>query len=407
MRLTDPPPLTAGSATGSGVLRELNRRRVLDAVKRGGPLSRVVIARETGLAKPTTNAIVEELVGEGVLRELAVGPASHAGGRRPVLYDFNPRSAYVLGVHVGVEATVVVLADAVGVEVGRRVVATAPGSAKAALGAVVEQGRRLLGEWGVARAQLAAAGVAVPGLVEPQTGVCLLAPNLGWEGVDVVAALRPLGTAVMVTNVAQAVLAAEHREGACRHANNVVLLYEANGVGAAMLVDGRLVRGARGIAGELGHCKLPGVDDLCACGARGCLETRASVPALMRRAAGLPLGVQVAPGHEGMRQLADLPAAAELVTEAGASLGHAAGWLVNLLDPEVLVVAGGFVDAGPAFLAGLRATLREEALPQALTRLAVRVSELREEAPIRGAVLLALRAADAAATGVGSDFEVA
>jgi predicted NBD/HSP70 family sugar kinase len=274
-------------------------------------------------------------------------------------------------------------------------VATVPESPSGALASVVEQGRRVLAEWGVAATHLAGVGVAVPGLVEPESGVCLLAPNLGWERIDIVAGLAGLTSSpVTVINVAQAVLAAEHREGCCRDATDAVLLYEDSGIGAALLVDGRLVRGARGIAGELGHCKLPGADGPCGCGGRGCLETVASVPAMLRRAAS-DLGVSVS-GHQGMRQLAALPQAADLIRDAGRQLGHGASWVVNVLDPDVLVIAGGFLDAGEDFLRGLEEALAVEVLPDAMRHLAVRVSQLRDDAPIRGAVLLALLGADAA-----------
>ncbi len=84
---------------------------IVDLVQRSGPVSRATIARSTNMAKPTVSAIVEELAAEGVLRELGVGEASHSGGRRPVLYEFNQASHHVLGVHIGVETTTAVLAD--------------------------------------------------------------------------------------------------------------------------------------------------------------------------------------------------------------------------------------------------------------------------------------------------------
>ena len=396
----DPAVAAATAANGrerrggsdQATVRSLNRGVVLDAIKRGGPISRAQVAKTTRLTKPTVSAIVDELTSEGLLTEIGVGPASPSGGRRPVLYTFNAASYFLLGVHLGVETTVVALADGAGTQLARVEEAT-PSDPKQALRSAIAHGHALMdGD----PALLRAVGVTVTGLVDHRRGVCLLAPNLGWRDVDVPAILAPrTDAAVAVHNVAQAVLAAEHLEGAVQDYADVVLLYEDRGVGSAILSDGHLFHGARGIAGEIGHCKIAGSRRRCGCGALGCLETEVSEPAILRRARERSGGRLRPRTLKALRDHAD-PQVGALLHEVGRELGRATAILANVVNPQAVVVAGGFLDGGERLLAGLAEALAEDALPEAAAGVAVMPSALGHDGPIRGAVLLARYAAERA-----------
>jgi len=375
-------------------LRERNRRVVVNLVQQSGPVSRATIARVTRLAKPTVSLIVDELASEGVLREIGVGEASHSGGRRPVLFDFNQQSHHVLAVHIGVEITTVVLADAIGIEVAQAEVVTPHESPETMLASVAEAAGRLFSKHSVNRRSVTAIGVCVPALVDPVAGVLVLAPNLGWRNVNIREGLRAINdsAAIYVHNVAQAVLAAEYTEGAAQKWPNAVLLYEDSGVGAALMVDGSIFHGVQGFAGEIGHCKLPGAEEPCNCGARCCLETLVSASAVLRRAGHRPV-------HDGtlrhqLRALAqsDDPRVNRLLREVGSELGTAASWLVNLVNPDAVIISGGFLDAGEHLFDGFVGSLRDHALPEAGATLNIERSALGGTAPIRGATLLALQA---------------
>jgi len=373
-------------------MRATNRGVVLDLIRREGPLSRADLAKISGLAKPTTSDIMEELVRERLVFELGVGPAGRVGGRRPVLYQFNPQAWYVVGIDVEVERTTIALADATGAETARTGIATRrrPVEAFRAVGGAVDE---LLGEHRVSRAKVAATSVSVPGLVDPASGVCVLAPNLGWRDVDVPGLLEPsLERPPEVHNVVEAVLFAEHLEGAAKDVDDAVLLYDDNGVGAAILIEGRIHRGPQGMAGEIGHCKLAGASRRCACGGVGCLETEVSTAAILRRA-GRRGGAR---RHEALSALArsDDPAVVSLLDSVGQQLGHAGAWLVNLTNPEVVVIAGGFLDVGPRLFESVESTIRREALPELGRTVEVRRSALGSDAAIRGTVLLALRSTE-------------
>jgi predicted NBD/HSP70 family sugar kinase len=136
---------------------------------------------------------------------------------------------------------------------------------------------------GVPRERLAAAGIAVPGLIDARSGACVLAASLGWRNVPVRELLaRELELPIFVHHVGQAAAVAENLEGAAEGRDDVVLLHAGSSIGAGILCGGKVFDGCGGIAGEIGHCAMPGATERCDCGKVGCLETIAATPALIR-----------------------------------------------------------------------------------------------------------------------------
>lgn len=384
-----------------GVLREVNRSLVLEAIKVAGQISRARVADQVGLTKPTVSAIVDALLQEGVIREVGPGATAALGGRRPILLEFDDSSEYVVGVGVGVRRTAIVVANGRGVEVARTSFATPRSSPATALAKVASRVAEVIEQAGVDAALVVGTGVVVPGLVDADQSTCLLAPNLGWRDVPVRELLsRQLGGQIFVHNTSQAAAVAESVEGAAVGVGDVVLLYASHGVGAGILSDRRVFHGFRGLAGEIGHCVVPGASEPCRCGKRGCVETLASGPALARagaRAVEVGLATSIRPGARGKVTSEAVSAAAhagdavglQILADAGRVLGIAASWLVNVVNPAAVVVAGGLAEIGPPLMDPLEASLREHVLPQAASGLLVRRSSLGQDAAVRGAVLLA------------------
>jgi predicted NBD/HSP70 family sugar kinase len=234
------------------------------------------------------------------------------------------------------------------------------------------------------RRLLAAVGVSVPGMVDHSTGVCLLAPHIGWRDVPVRSELsKRLGVPVFPMNDTQAAVVAEAEAGAARGAADVVLYMLDWGVGAGVLIGGHILHGRDGMAGEIGHCRLPGHSDLCACGKRGCLETVASTDSIARAAhartwAGL---VRSFGGAE--------PVALMAVDRAVDAAGTAGSWLINLYNPEVLILAGRVPDLDPRLRARITDSILANALPAHRTRVRITKPGLGDESMLRGALLLA------------------
>lgn len=384
------------------MMRELNRSLVIDVVKQHSPVSRAVIARETSLAKPTVSAIVDDLVREGLVRELGPGQSAAGGGRPPILLEYNAGAHFIAGIQVGVRTTDLVVADALGMELDRITIETPAGAAPAAL---AEIGRALTGllRGSSATKRLEAIGICIPGLVDMDSGRCLLAPNIGWRDVPVSDLLgEQFGVPVYAVNTVHAALVVETVEGAAQGCDNAILLYVGQGVGAAVLSEGRLLHGSVGLSGEIGHCHVPGATQPCKCGKVGCLEMVADGRAIARRAveaiaAGRASSLVDVPAEKlTAKEVASAAAggdelAAEVYRDVGATLGLAASWLVNLYNPEVLLVGGGVAQAGELLMGPLRAAAMEHTLPQAAQRVHIRSWALGRNAGVTGAVRVAMQ----------------
>jgi glucokinase len=254
----------------------------------------------------------------------------------------------------------------------------------------------------------AAVGLACAGIVDPVTGVLGRAPNLpGWQGLDLGVALRESAGDLpcAFANDVNAALYGEARFGAGRGAGDLVMLALGTGVGGGVMVEGRLLTGHRNGAAELGHVILDDAGPLCTCGNRGCLEAYAGSVALLAEARS-----RAASGAAGTEDLAALVAehadaltprvlanAAEagnasaraLFRQAGERLGQAVGGLLNILDPDRVILGGGVARAGDLLLEPCRETARRIVLCEAARSTPILLAELGTRAAALGAAALA------------------
>lgn len=382
--------------------RAFNRSVVLARIKSHGPISRAMIGRSTKLAKATVSVIVDELVASGLVVEVGVGASSKQGGRPPILLQYNGRSELLVGVHVGVQRTTVVVATGAGEELVRRSTATPRETPDAAISLLAGLVRAGLDDLGSGLAEVVAVAVCLPGLTDPARGVCVFAPNLGWRDVPVMDLLAAeLGTSVpiRVQNTTQAVALAETLEGAGSGIKDVLLVYVGTGLGAAFVHDGMLLSGATGIAGELGHCAVPGGTRSCSCGKTGCLETlvsahgiRDTVLSAVAAGAAPPAGFAPTATTQDVARWAGEgdPVCTAAVEAAGEELGRVVAWAVTMLNPTTVIVAGGVADLGELLLGPVRDAVRAFALPESVAALEIRQGALGQEGKVRGAILTAL-----------------
>ena len=263
---------------------------------------------------------------------------------------------------------------------------------------------------GAADGEVVGVGFGIPSVMDLRRGVAVSTTHLPLRGVpfrDLMA--ERLGLPVFVDNDANAALRAEHRFGAAAGARTAVLLTIGTGIGGALLVDGKIVHGADGGAGEIGHTVVE-MDGLpCPCGGVGCLETVVSGTALAREgrrvAEATPesaLGRMLASGrtitgalvtelaHDGDR------AARDVVALLGTRLGVGLASLVNLLNPEVVVIGGGVIAAGDMLLEPARGVLRDRALAPSRDTVRVVPARFGDESGMLGAALLAFDGLSAA-----------
>lgn len=381
----------------SRAMREVNRSIVLDIIRRGGRVSRTDLARRSTLTKPTVSAIVEDLLARGIVQEVGFGKTVASGGRRARLLEFNDASAAYLGIALGENTTVVGLADARGEIRVRREIPTLHGDAEGTVAAVVALTQEVCDEAELPRDRLQAVGVTVPGLVNSTTGHVALAPNLHWTDVPIREMLaNKLGVPVVVNNVTSAGAIAEHRTGAAKGVRSFVWAYVASGIGAGIVIDGHVFSGTQGFSGEIGHCSVVANGPVCSCGMRGCLEALVSGPAIVRAAtaavqSGEATSLRDVPSLD-VGVIASAARAGDAVAQrifatAGEHLGVGVSYLVNILDPQMIVL-GGSSDSVDALLEATRSSMTKHSLKGA--NVPVVVSSLGDDAGLIGAVFAAM-----------------
>ncbi|MEU3463703.1 ROK family transcriptional regulator [Streptomyces sp. NPDC006733] len=347
-------------ANGTGpqaALRRRNLSAVLHAVASGDHLSRAAVAAEVGLTRATVSTLVDDLIAAGLVTELG---AQRPGtvGRPGTALALSARGPAGIGAEVGVDHLAACVVDLRGT-VRARATVEARNRGRAAgqtLGELEGLVRQVTEEAVALGLRPAGLTVAVPGLVGRDQHTVLRAPNLGWQDEH---------TSLTVENEANLGALAELWLGggaapaaAKAPLTDFIHVSAEIGIGAALVVNGGLFRGARGFAGELGHVPVYPDGPLCSCGARGCLEQYAGEEAVLRAAGIAP----ELPGRlKALRTAAadeDAPALAALEA-AGRALGIALSGAVNLLDPQAIVLGGPLSELAPWLLPGVRRELGE------------------------------------------------
>jgi predicted NBD/HSP70 family sugar kinase len=377
-------------------MRRRNLSRVMHTVNAEGPLSRAAVASHIGLTRAAVSTLVDELIRAGLLEEL--GPERPGRVGRPgSALALSGRGPAGIGAEIGVDHLAVCAVDLRGAVRARAVRhgtnrGRSPEPVIDELTALVRQVVAEAEKEGLWAAGLA---VAVPGLVARDARTVVRAPNLDWHDTDL-GALLPDGLSLTVDNEANFGGLAELWLGAATPRDFLHVSAEI-GIGGAVVVDGRLLRGTRGFAGELGHVPVRPEGPQCACGGRGCLEQYAGEEAVLR-AAGLE------PGEDRVELLAERAAAGDqgvrqALRGAGTALGIALTGAVNLLDPETVVLGGALAALAPWLVPSLE---RELARRTAGPACAVTVSRLGSQGPLLGAAHSVVRAVldDPATAGV-------
>lgn len=329
---------------------------MLRLLRDGGPASRSDLALRAGLAKATVGTIVARLHAVGAVDEAAPTPAP-GRGRPSVPVALDGRRLAGLGIEVNVDYTAVTALDLAGRELGfeetRHPRSPTPDDVSALAREHVERLRgRGVRPLGVT--------VAVPGLIDRDAGRVAHAPNLGWRDVALAERVRGAvddpGISVSVDNDANCAVRAEGLRGVAVGVRDLVYLTGTVGLGAGIVSSGRVVRGARGLAGEVGHLRV-GSGRWCGCGREGCWEAMAGQRALTA-ATGIAVGADEDPVAYAARLAAD-HAAPSLLGPVVEAMCRGVEMLTLGLDPEVVVLGGAFVPLGHVLVPALEAALAQ------------------------------------------------
>lgn len=391
------------SPADHAAVRRNNLSLVLRHLRDHGPRSRARIAEETGFNKATVSSLVAELAER---RLVSTGEVERAGsvGRPGLIVHVDGRSMCGVGVELNVDYAAAVVLDLRGEVLfeSRRaldVPAFGPERTLDEVAALVVEAVAAAGARGSTPAGLT---VAVPGLVRSADGMVTLAPNIGWHEVPVCEGLRArLGTAfpIRVENDANLSAIAEFAMGSEAGTPDLVYLTGEVGVGCGVIVAGQLLRGAGGLAGELGHTTLGDREVVCGCGRRGCWETVVGLAALLRAAAD-PGDPVRDPYRDLETRLAEVARRAEAgdqrtlsaLARVGTGLGTGAAVLINLFNPQAVVLGGYFAVLGRWLTEPMAAELEARVFAPGIAGARVVLSVLGFSAAGRGGAHVALEA---------------
>lgn len=387
-------------------LREMNLSLVLRLIHTQAPVSRAQLAVITGLNKSTISSLVEELLKRQFIHE--TGTDSLGPGRPATLLEINPQVGCVIGIELGVDFVSVAATDFLGNILWRQTEEANPAEGqekmldqtlritKEAMTAGKRKGLRILG-----------LGLSTPGTVNLEEGVLIFAPNLHWRNVP----FRKIFNAstklrFFIENDANAAAVAEHLFGMAKKSKDFIFVFAGVGIGGGLFLNGHLYRGWNGYAGEIGHSPIMAepTQTVCHCGNRGCWETYANqysiiqrvqarlevkrssvIPQLMSEQAA-PLSIPI------IKQAADSgdTEAIDSFAEAGQAMGKGFAGLINIFNPEMIILGGPLSIADKFLLPKIKETISEHSLPGIDHQTEVFPSSFGADASLIGAIAIVI-----------------
>lgn len=377
-------------ARGQEALTGAAQSEIFQILRDGKPRTRSELASLTGLARSTVAARVDALLRVKLISPVA--DAASTGGRPSRQFAFDGTRHAVLGVDIGATHVHIALTDLHGTMLADTQVemAVAEGPDRV-LGWVIDQGRELFAPL-ADRLALRAIGVGLPGPVEHASGRPVDPPIMpGWDRFDVPSKLsEALGVPALVDNDVNVMALGEHHDY-WSDVEDLLFVKVATGIGAGVIVGGKVHRGAQGIAGDIGHIWVPEAEGIeCRCGSIGCLEAVAAGPAIAARLRGRGLDVNTTADVTASVLRGDVDAVRE-VREAGRIIGRVLTTCVSLINPAVIALGGPVANAGDHLLAGAREVIYTRATPLAASNLQIVRSRGNHDAAVSGASAMAIQ----------------
>ena len=377
-----------------------NSQLVLRTIYRQGEISRVDIARQTGLTRTTVSDVVGRFLHEGLVVETGVSPSR--GGKRAILLRVDDEARHLVGIDLANSAFRGAVVNLRGKIVQRVSLPIQERDGEAALGLVFTLIDQLLQ---LTDRPILGIGIGTPGLMDPVNRVVRYAVNLDWYNLPLGALLEErYRKPIYIANDSQAAALAEFTFGRQADANNLVVIKAGRGVGAGIVLNGELFYGDSHSAGEIGHVRMVPGGERCRCGNTGCLETLVSTRTLRRRAREIAarqpesyLNRLAASPEEIDSEVilrayqAGDPFVEELVAETGDYLGKAAAQMAGALNIDQIILAGRLARFGDGIIAPMQKRVRQDILPALAEHTRVRPSLFGDDVVILGAASLILR----------------
>ncbi|MYL56052.1 ROK family protein [Virgibacillus halodenitrificans] len=381
------------------LMKSVNKSIILNKIRTAEPISRAQIAKDTKLTPPTVSSIVKELMEQGLVIESDSGQSM--GGRRPTMLHINKTAFYIIGVDAGPDKIDAIVADLSGSVLTRSSSQLeASLTNETFLSHLKKCIRSIMEEAPTNGAEILGIGVAMHGMVDVQTGTSLFAPNLGLTNIPIKEELeKEFNVVIKVENDARAMALGEAWFGGHGEIDSMVAVNLGRGVGAGIVVEGKLYHGAQDIAGEIGHMTIDMNGKQCECGNRGCLQTFATGSAIAARAQELLQASEAFKKDEAVKLTGESVYALakagnkmyeEILVETGVYIGVGLTNLIHLVNPKKVVLGGGVMNSAEFLLPSIQKTIDQRALTPDAKHTDVVVTSLGEDATLLGAVSLLL-----------------
>lgn len=383
-----------------GFLRRQNLAGIFQHLYENAPVSRIELARLTGLNKATVTNLINELLKSKFVREVGE-TADKRAGRREVLLDINPQRGCFLSAEIGVGFISTICTNFAAEVIWKHREIVENLESEFLLGETIKllKEARRIGEQKCGALQGIAVGI--PGLIDQKSGMLLFAPNLKWRNVEILSFLQKhFDTAIFIDNEATFAALGEKFFGVAQGFNNLLYISAGVGIGGGLIINGQLYNGASGYASEFGHITMNPAGERCACGNVGCWETQASQAALFREiktaiSAGKTSIVQEMSGADFQKLSVQIiveaaqkndATALEALEKIGTLLGVGMDSLIKVINPEAVVFGGILSIAGEFLLPAIKQELKKRGLIENGTETPVLLAHFGSDATLMGGI---------------------
>lgn len=377
-------------------MKSINRTIVLNKIRKGAPISRARIATETGLTPPTVSNIVKFLLEKELVRETQLGESQ--GGRKPTLLTLNSNNFFVIGIDAGPSYIKCILTNLEGEMKNKYISPPIKGMTEELfLQELINSIHRLL-DTDLPKEKVIGIGVAMHGAVDVESGISLFAPNMGLKNMPIKDCLEDeFNIDVQIENDARAMAMGEYWFAEHGEPETMVALNIGSGVGAGIILNGKLFYGAQSVAGEIGHMTIDLNGDLCECGNVGCLQTLTTGDAIARQAK-REMTVEMInslkeplSGEAVYRMAKDgNEVAVKVLERTGEIIGIGIINLVHLLNPDRIVIGGGVSAASEFIMPSIKQSIQKRGLTQQIKDTEVVLTKLGLDSTIKGAIAIVL-----------------
>jgi len=391
------------------LLKEINKKIVLNATISQGPIYKAKLAELTKISKPTIAKLVDSLVKDSLLKEVGYGKPSQLGGTKPLLYEFNADAAYVIGSQIRIEEIITAVTDCKArilfkvikpIKIDytvEQVVRIISDSFNEVIRNLHMEGKRLLG-----------VGIAMHGIVDHERGILKFAPHFKrWpRDVEFAAMIKNItASPVLIDNDSRMQACGEKWFGAGGKARNLIAIETGPGISIGVMIDNKLYRGKNSVAGEIGHTTLNPYGPKCFCGNTGCFEVMASTDRLLKMAKeqlrynkssfvyeyskGNPDSVNLDLIFDALNK--EDRFAQKLISDIGYWLGLGIANIIANYDPDLIVIHGEYIKGGKFLLDKIFEVIKVHMLPEIPKKTDIIYSELGKDVGVIGAVSMVLK----------------